>query len=879
MTHAGREPPAVARRLLERFLGGPMGEVLLGDLLESWAHERDTRGERGARWWFWRETMVALWHFGARPSPSREIRMSSFLGDLRLATRILRRAPVFTGLVTLTLALGIGATAAIYGVVAPVLLRPLPYPHPEQLVMVAERNARGGRDNVGYQTFDDLRAGTHAVAGMAAYGWWSVTLEAPGDPEELVGQRVSWNYFDVLGVRMALGRPFARDEDQPGRNAVVVLSHALWQRRFGGDSSVVGRTIRLDDQPYVVVGVAAADFDNVVFPAAQLWRVLGYATTAPYACRTCRHLNVVARLRDGASLTRATGEMNGLMARLAADHPREYYGKGVIVEPLQRLVTAPMRPALLAILAAAVLVLLIAAANVVSLQLARAVRRDGEFTVRIALGASRGRLAQQLVAEGLLLAVAGGAAGLLIARAALPVLKASLPGDLPRLTAIRLDLPVFGVVAAIVLALALVIGIAPAAVRRTRDVFGGVLRGAARVSATSHQRTRRVLVAGEVALALLLLSGAGLVARSLVRLLQVDMGFEPQHVLTLRIRSTGNAYAQDSAIYAYHARVVAAVRRVPGVVDAGTANQLPLTGDLDTDGVLADDRPLANPAEAPYADRYTVSADLMRTMGIRLLAGRAFTEEDVADSAANVVIVSRALAATLWPGENPIGRRITAGGSPTLRTVVGVAGDVRHAALDARTTWQFYVPEREWNGADDHVALVVRTRGDPAAVAPAVRAAVAAVDPSQPITDVNPMRALVSASTAQRQLALMLFAAFAALALVLAAAGIYGVLAGYVAERTREIGLRTALGATPGAVLSLVLRGGLATTVAGIVLGLLATIPLTHTIHALVFGIPDTDPVTLAGAAATLLLVAAAACVVPARRAIRVDPIVALRSE
>ena len=804
--------------------------------------------------------------------------MSSFAADLRHGARVLRRAPVFTTLVGFTLALAIGATATVYSVVAPVLLRPLPYAEADRLVLVAERDAHNERDNVGYATFDDLRSRARTLASVAAFGGWSVTLDSPRDPEELVGQRVSWNYFDVLGVKLAHGTGFTADEDRADRNRVVVLSHGLWQRRFGGDTAIVGHVIRLDDQPYVVAGVAPAGFDNVTFPEAQIWRVLGYSPALPYACRTCRHLKVVARLRDGVPLTRAAAELNAIVAQLAAAYPTDYSGHGAIVEQLQRVITATVRPALLAIASAALLVLLIAAANVVNLQLVRALRRDGEFAIRVALGAGRAQLARQLFAEALLLAVLGGVGAVVIARVALPVLVTRLPNDLPRLAAVRLDYRVLGLVALLVLGLAAVIGVAPAVTRRTREVFGAALRGASRVGDSVNHRLRHLLVTAEVALALVLVAGTAMLSRSLVRLLAVDVGFDPTHLLALRVQSTGAAYRDDSSVYAYHARVIAAVQRVPGVIGVGAANQLPLSGDLDTYGIQAADRPLANPALAPYADRYTVTAEFMRTLGIRLLEGRAFERADFGDSVGRVAIISKSLATKLWPREDPIGRQLTAGNSKR-RTVVGVAADVRHQGLDAAAGLQFYVPEHEWGSADDHVALVVRTAGDPARLAGAVRAAVASVDPLQPITSVKTMDAVVTASTARRQLALTLFVVFAVLALVLAAAGIYGVLAAAVAERTRELGLRSALGAAPRDLLALVMRAGLTMAAAGVVAGVAGALALTRFIHSLLYGIGELDPVSLGGAAVVLLLIASTAAIVPAWRAIRVDPMVALRGD
>jgi putative ABC transport system permease protein len=870
-------------RMLERLLSDDCGSgsALLGDLRESYHVELSRRGPIGAVLWFWTETLVALWHYG-KPrhvlgSLFREDRMESFALDLRQGVRMLWRAPGFTSLVIVTLALAIGATAAIYSVVAPVLIRPLPYPSPDRIVLLNERDANNAPENLGFRTIADIRSETRTLASIAVYGGWSATIGDHGEPEQLLGQKVSWNYFDVLGIRMGLGRGFTPEDDRPGNNNVVVLSYGLWQRRFGGDSAVIGRTIRLDDKPFRIAAVLPRTFENVIFPDAQIWRVLGYAVTQPAACRTCRHLNAVGRLRDGVSPAQAAAELNGISTRLARAFPDAYPTPGMFVDRLQHRVTESMRPALLAILSAAVLVLLIAAANVVNLQLARAIRRDSEFVIRIALGAGRSRLAQQLFAESLIVAGLAGVVGLILARVAVPYLVTRLPADLPRLSAIRVDGGAVAVIGAIVLSLAVIVGIAPVVVRRTRDVFTGALRGAGRLGDASTLRARRLIVISEVALALVLLSGAGLVARSIVRLLGVDTGFDPQHVLTLRLQSSGASYQADSSVFGYHDRVLAAVSRIPGVIQAGVANQLPLTGDLDTYGVSTPDGSLAKPALNPYADRYSVDGEFMRAMSIRVIAGRPFDRDDTGDSSRSV-IVSLSLAERLWPGENAIGKHVTMGNA-TVRTVIGVAKDVRHHGLDTQTGLQFYLPERSWDSADNWAALVVRTDGNPAALADAVRTAVVAVDPSQPVARPESMQGIIRASTAQRQLALTLFAAFAALALVLAAAGIYGVLAGSVAERTREIGLRTALGATPRDVLLLVVRAGVAMALVGIAVGLGATALLTRYIHALLFGIPDTDALTLGAAAGLLLLTAVLACVLPALRAIRIDPMSAMRAE
>ncbi|HVE79211.1 MAG TPA: ABC transporter permease, partial [Gemmatimonadaceae bacterium] len=543
-TRPTAHPPRLALRLLEALLPESDREPFVGDLVEEFHEARlPALGASRARRWFWCETAVALAALrpvrpptpAPRPGDSR---VRSLASDLRHAVRLLGRAPAFTALCVLTLALGIGATAAIFSVVNPVLLRALPYPAPERLVMVWERDADGGRSNTGFATFLDITRETGTLARAAALSDWLPTLSGVGEAERLRGDRVSSTYFAVLGVGPAHGRDFVAEEDQPGAERVVIVAHGLWQRRFGGDSSLVGRAIALDGVPHTVVGIMPASFDNVLSPDAQLWRPLRYETSQPWACRTCRHLRMVARVRPGTELTTAAAELDRLSARLVEAHAHDYPAAGMHVVPLQEEVTRAARPALLAVVGATLLVLLIAAANVANLQLARAMRRDGEFAIRAALGAGRGRLAQHLLAEGVLLAALGGAAGVLVAHIALPALLARLPDTLPRLSAVRLDGSALAVTAAITLLVGVGAGLVPALHGGRASVFDG-LRGGARLTGGRRQIARAGLVVAEVALALMLMAGAGLLSRSLVRLLSVDLGFDPARLLTLEVDATG----------------------------------------------------------------------------------------------------------------------------------------------------------------------------------------------------------------------------------------------------------------------------------------------------------------------------------------------------
>ena len=878
-------PPRLALWLLRVALPATEREPLIGDLVEELVTIAAERGDGAARRWFWRQTAIAVLTLrrGRRRAPrthsTGDPPMLRFLGDLRHGARLLRRAPAFTLLSVITLALGVGATTAIFSVADPVLFRPLPYPTPDRIVLVGDRDADGTMSNVGWLTYRDLARDARTIERAAAVGDWQVTLDDHGAPERVTGQRVSADFFSVLGVRPSLGRSFTSAEDTPQTNRVVILSHGLWARRYGGDTAVVGSTISINGAPYTVAGVLPESFESVMAPAAQIWRVLGYDASLPYACRTCRHLRMVARLRPGTTSEASAVELSGLSTRLVREYPKEYPAVGAVVVSLGEATMRGARPVLWAVLGASVLVLLIAAANVANLQLARAMRREEEFAIRAALGAGRGRLTAQLLAEGLVLAMIGGVVGLVVARVTLGALIGWLPPAMPRLSAIRLDQVALAVGGGITLFLGVAIGLVPALRDRRRDLSDS-LRGGKRLTGGRRHLARATLVVAEVALALMLLVGAGLLGRSLVRLLAVDPGFDAQHLLTLQTQATGPKYADGAAVFANHDQLREAIRRLPGVQSVGTASQLPLGGNVDMYGVNAQDKPLANPELAPYADRYAVSPDFLSAMGIAIRRGRAFTAADNSEAAPKVAIVSAGLASRVWPGEDPIGKRIRMGGpSNAWSTVVGVAANIHHRALDATESSQVYIPERQWQFADNLIAVVVRTTGDPAALGRAVRAAAQAVDPAQPVTSLETMEQVVASSTAQRRLALLLFGAFALVALVLAVAGIYGVLAGAVAERTREIGVRSALGASPGAILGMVLLQGARLAGLGLAIGLAGAMLLGRFLQSLLYSVGSADPLTLLGVAALLATVAIAACLLPAIRAVGIDPMTALRGD
>lgn len=879
-------PPRWAERLLAWWLPLHESEFILGDLAEQYAADL-ARGRAAAALRYWQEAAAAAWQvrhaLPTSPSsrPSRgDHPMRTFLHDLATAAKTLRRAPGFTTATALIAAAGLGAVTAIFSVVNPILLQPLPYASSDDLMMVWEREPDGANSRVGYASFADLSSQSRTLASSAAIGYWQPTISGGiGDAERVQGQRVSWRFFEMLGVTPALGRSFVAAEDALGQPRVVMLTHGLWQRRYGGDSTIVGRTVTLNGVPLEVVGVLPAGYDDVFEPGTQIYRILGYDVSQSFACRTCRHLRMVARLRTDVTQDAAGAELNTLSRRMVAAYPTEYAAAGINLVPVQREVTRQVRPALLSVLAAAILLLLIASANVTNLSLARAARRREEFAVRTALGAGRGRFARQLLSEGIVLAILGGAAGVAVAWAAVRALVARLPADIPRLAAVRLDPAALGVAALATVGLGMLVGLAPLATAGGRNPFSGLGAGA-RLVGPRRRPGRAGIVVAEVALALMLLVGTGLLGRSLLTLLSVSPGFDPDRLLTLEVQSSGPRYDADAATWDYHDRVREAVGAVPGVEAAEVTTQLPLGGNYDANGVVAQDKPLDNPELAPYGQRYAVSRGFLRAMRIPVLEGRDFTPADAADSAPRVAIVSTSLAHQVWGSERAIGKRIQMGGPDApWRTVVGIAGDVRHTGLDATELAGFYVPERHWTFANQGVTLVVRTAVDPAAVAPSILRAVRSIDPTQPITNVRTGHQVIATTTAQRRLGVTLFAVFGAVATLLSAAGVYGVLAGAVAERRREIGIRAALGATPRAIVGMVLRQGLAPAAAGLALGLTGTLLLTRYLQAMLFGVGPTDPATLTGTVVLLGVVALAACLVPAWRATRVDPVTALRAE
>jgi putative ABC transport system permease protein len=801
------------------------------------------------------------------------------LSDARFALRQLARNPGFSLLAVLTLALGIGATTAIYSVVSPVLFRPLPYPGADRIMTLWERGKDDSESNTGYATFLDVERMSASFESIAAISSWQPTLQGNGDPERLSGQRVTRGFLSVLGVRPALGRDFTAEENIRGKHFVVILSHGLWQRRFGADSSVLGRSVTFNGIAYTVVGVLPKSFESLLSPGATIWAPLAYEPSLPWACRTCRHLRAIGRLKEDVTPASALRELDVISGRLVAEHPTDYSIAGMHVVPLQDRVTRDVRPALLAVLGAVVLVLLIACANVSALLLGRAMQREGEFAIRGALGAGKSRVVRQLLTESVLLSGLGGMAGVALAWWGVKGLSALAPASLPRLSAIGIDAGVLLFTATLSVVCGLAFGLVPALAVARPDLFAALRPGGRTTGLRSRRLARATLVAGEIALALMLLFGAGLLMRSLQRLLSVNPGFDPAGLLTMEVQTTGPRYQEDPAVRAFFDRASDAVKRIPGVTAAGWTSMLPLGGNFDRYGVRIEGVELANPADAPSADRYAVTPGYIEAMRIPVQRGRSITDADGTD-APKIVLINQTFAALAWPNSDPIGARLQVGGPDRpWWTVVGIVGDVRHTSLDEAQAPQIYLPEAQWFSADDAMVLTARTQGDPAELAGAIRAAIRAADPTLPILQVATMKEVVSATAQQRRFAFVLFQVFAVVALLLAAAGIYGVLAGSVTERTRELGIRAALGASRNGLLGLVVRQGLVLTAVGLAMGAVGSLLLSHFLQRLLFGVGSTDPVTFAGVVLLLTAVALGACWAPAWRATRVSPLEAIRGE
>ena len=809
--------------------------------------------------------------------------MDALWQDFRYALRSLAKSPGFTVVTLLTLALGIGANSAIFSVVNAVLLRALPFRSPEQLVVLRETYKDGNEGSVSGPNFLDWKAGNHSFTGMTAWRGINLALVGAGEPEELVGAVVEADFFRVLGLDPILGRGFAAGEDR-GQATVVVLGETLWRTRFGADPGIVGRTVTLSGQPYTVIGVAPT---TPAYPGPiQVWLPLGYGLGRS-AMRDSHSYDVVGRLRPGVPIGQAQADVAAVARRLEGQFPESNTGRGVTVISLGEDSVGSVRTALLLLTGAVALVLLIACANVANLFLARAATRQRELAVRVALGAGRWRLTRQVLVEALTLSIVGGLLGLLLATWAVQGLLALQPRGIPRLREIGIDQPVMLFTLVVSLFVGLAFGLFPALSMSRQDPaesFRGEGRG---TSGGRHRaRFRSALVVAQVSLALVLLVGASLLIVSVRQLADVTLGFQPGGAMTFQFNIPAATYPDADAQRAYIDRLDARLQAIPGVRDVGAVFFLPLGNGFTSGDISVEGRPAAAPGRELYAGYRIVAGDFLGALGVTLRRGRLLTPDDKA-GAPLVTVVNEALARQLFPGQEPIGQRLTFGtpDSAEWRQIVGVIGDVRQSGLTTPPQPELYVPA--WQLSADlwevftsiPLSFVVRSGVDPGTLGPAIKSAVREVDPAQPISRLREAGELLQDATARQRFNMSLLTLFGLLALVLAVVGVYGVMAYGVSQRTRELGIRLALGARSSSVQAMVLRQGLTMTLAGLAIGLVGALGLTRLLTSLLYGVSPTDPVVLGGAVLVLALASTLACLVPAIRATRVNPIEALRSE
>jgi putative ABC transport system permease protein len=805
--------------------------------------------------------------------------MTTLVQDLKYGARMLAKNPGFTLVAMLALALGIGANTAIFSVVNAVLLRPLPYQDPDRLVFISEHTEQVPDMSVSYPNFLDWQRQNQVFDEIAAFQGQNFNLTGVDRPERLSGWNVSANFLTALGIKPFLGRDFLPQEDQPGGPPVVVVTYGLWQRRFGGDPGLVGRALTLNGRSYTVIGILPASFKFAeVSGAADIYASLGLNADQMKNRGNHPGIYVIARRKAGVSLEQARAQMLTIARGLVQQYPDTNTGNGVVVISMREELVEDVRPALLVLLGAVGLVLLIACANVANLLLARAAAREKEIAIRVALGAGRLRILRQLLTESILLAAAGGGLGLLLGYWGIDGLTTLIPSDFRDVVTISVDRWVLGFTLGVSLLTGLAFGLMPAIHASRSEVSDSLKEGGRSSASASHQRFRSILVASEVALALVLLASAGLMLRSIGRLLAVDPGFNTDNVLTMRVALPEAKYPKDVQVVAFYKQVLERIRALPGVRSASVVRPLPLTGDGWQTDFYLEGRPMPAPGQTPNSDFHMIDPDYLRVMGIPLLKGRAFTEADD-DQALRVVLINATMAQRYWPGEDPVGKRIRVGRGAMRfwATVVGIVGDTKQYGLERNAKTEFYLPYLQ--RSVHSMELVVRSATDPLGLVTAVRSSVEAVDPDQPVYGVRTMAQYLAESVASRRTTMLLLGVFAGLALILAAVGIYGVMAYAVVQRTHEIGVRMALGAGRGDVLKLVVRSGLVLAFAGVAVGLIAALGLTRLMSSLLFGVRPTDPVTLGAVALLLTAVALLASYIPARRATRVDPNVALRYE
>jgi predicted permease len=808
--------------------------------------------------------------------------METFWQDIRFGLRGLIKHPGFTLVAVFALALGIGANTAIFSVVNAVLLQTMPYGEPDRLVMVWGSYPERDRETtpVSAADFNDWKEQNTVFEQIAASRDAQYNLTGMGDPEFIVGYRFSADFFQVAGVKPILGRTFTAQEDQPGSDRVVVLSHHLWMRLFNGDREVLGKTLTLNDNLYEIIGVMGPGFRH---PGgrAELWTPLAIPANLA-SNRQRRFCRVMARLKPGVKIEQAQAEMNALAGRIAAEHPDTNANQGTKLVSLRDEQVGDVRPALLLLLGAVGFVLLIACANVANLLLARAASRQKEIAIRTALGAGRLRLLKQFLTESLLLSSIGGALGLLLAVWSTGPLLKMFPNSienlsLPKVEAIPIDWKVLLFTLGASLFTGLLFGIVPA-LQASKADLNRSLKESARTTIGGGSRLRNALVVSEIALSLMLLIGAGLLLKSFAHLQQSDFGFNPEKVLTVQVLLPQPKYAEPAKRLQFLNQSIQRIEALPGVQAVSATNFLPLTGFWGTVSFMVEGEPLPNPGDEPEADNRTATPNYFRTMGIRLLEGREFSEQD-REGTPKVLLVNETLARKLGSDASPVGKRLNLGDTkePDWWEVVGVVSDVKSFGLEKETHADIFRPFAQV--PFPIMAFTIRTAGDPMSLASAVRGEIWSVDKDQPLFKVLSLEQLASESVALRRVSLILLGTFALLALIIAAVGIYGVVSYTVTQRTNEIGVRMALGARPGDILKLIVGQGSLITLIGVGVGLLAAFMLSRLIATLLYGVSATDTLTFIGAPMISAFVSLLACYIPARRAMKIDPMVALRYE
>jgi len=812
--------------------------------------------------------------------------METILRDLRYSARMLIKSPGFTAVAVLSIAIGIGANTTVFSVINAVLLKSVPYNDPSSLALVwgdsrTESSLRK-HNQVSATDIADVRAQTTVLEDVATYSGWFPIMSGAGEAERIPAIQVGDGFFKIMKGAPMLGRVFTPEEQVDGKDFVVILGHGLWQRRFGADPNIVGKSVMLNGRPYNIVGVMGPDFrplpPSLVAPEGQFYRPV--AENYDDEERDARHLRAIARLKPGVTIEQAQSELSVIAQRIEQAHPLTNKGYGVAVVSITDEITGGIRPTLLMIFGAVIFVLLVACANVANLLLARATVRHKEITIRSAIGAGRGQLIRQLLTESLLLAVLGGGLGLLIATWGTTVVAAAGSKINPMFQDIHLDRRCLAFTVGVSILTGFIFGLAPA-LQISKPNLAESLKETGRGSgpAASRNRLRSALVISEIAMTLVLLVCAGLLIRTVARLRNVDAGFNATNILAMNIGLPAAKYPKPENVIAFNKEIVERITALPGVKSAGTTSVLPLSANFDGRGLAVEDHPKPR-GEEITVDLYVTTPGYLQAMEIPLLSGRVINDQDTKDSP-GVALINKTMASQLWPNENPLGKRIKFPGSDKnpqpWRTIVGTVSDVSQYALDKTPPMQIYLPHSQFPTSFN--SIVVRTQNEPSALIGAIRREIQAVDKDQAVFNVTTLEQLIGDSILIRRFFMLLLLVFAALALILAAVGIYGVMSYVASQRTYEIGIRMALGAQPNDVLKLIMGNGMALTLIGIVTGLAGAFALTRLMAGLLFGVSATDAITFLSVSVGLMLVALLACYIPARRATKVDPLVALRYE